>query len=92
MPQACSLYRERFDGLCSELLPADYLDRHELGCLFPSRERLLLFELFQAVFVDSRGVVPANLDVVDFIRSRADAAPPVRVSVAMAPSSKETRA
>ncbi|HEY2295247.1 MAG TPA: asparagine synthase (glutamine-hydrolyzing) [Thermoanaerobaculia bacterium] len=94
MPSACTRYKERFEALCNELLPIDYLGRHELGCIFPSRVRLLLFELFQAVFVDSRGEAPANLDVVDFIRSRADATPPLRASVpvAMAPSSTETRA
>jgi asparagine synthase (glutamine-hydrolysing) len=94
MPNACSRYRARFEALCNELLPSDYLGRHELGCLFPSRARLLLFELFQAVFVDSRGEVPANLDVVDFIRSRADATLPLRmsVSVATAPSSTEASA
>ncbi|MEA2562606.1 MAG: hypothetical protein QOH06_4110 [Acidobacteriota bacterium] len=94
MPHACSSYRERFEALCNELLPGDYLERHELGRFFLRRDRLLLFELFQEAFVDSRGEVPANLDVVDFIRSRADAMPRVRtsVSLATAPSSTETRA
>lgn len=94
MPNACSRYRERFEALCNELLPGDYLERHELGCLFPNRARLLLFELFQEVFVDSRGELPANVDVIDFIRSRAHATPSLHasVSVAAAPSSTETSA
>jgi asparagine synthase (glutamine-hydrolysing) len=60
----------RFDQLCDEQLPDDYLDRHELGFCFPTKRQLLGFEMFEEMFLHGRGKVAVG-DVVDYMRDRA---------------------
>jgi asparagine synthase (glutamine-hydrolysing) len=63
----------RFDSLCDEVLPDDYLDRHELGYCFPTKRQLLSFEMFQDIFrAGSGGSAIGN--VLDYMQDRGEAA------------------
>jgi len=55
LPSAGSNLRPRFDRLCDEILPDDYLTRHELGSCFEMKRELLMFELFHEIFMVHRG-------------------------------------
>jgi asparagine synthase (glutamine-hydrolysing) len=70
-PSAGSRHRERLDQLCDRALPEDYLTRHELGFCFSSKRELLVFELFQEIFLHNRGALPDDLSVLELIRQRA---------------------
>jgi asparagine synthase (glutamine-hydrolysing) len=72
-PSAGMSFLNRFEKLCNEQLPNDYLRRHEYGFCFESKRQLLLFELFHEIFVRNRGDVSSVPGVVEFIRQRADA-------------------
>jgi len=57
---------QRFGRLCESRLPADYLDRHELGFCFSSIRQLLMFEYFREVFLRHGGDTSV-VDIVDFV-------------------------
>src|SRR2546421_705419 len=46
LPSAGWRLRQRFSNLCDEVLPDDYLTRHELGPYFETKRGPLMFELF----------------------------------------------
>jgi asparagine synthase (glutamine-hydrolysing) len=64
----------RFDSLCDEVLPVDYLDRHELGYCFATKRQLLSFEMFQDIFLTGSGTSAAIGDVGDYMQDRGEAA------------------
>ena len=70
MPSVGLRLRSRFDALCEEILPAQYLAGHELGYCFASKRELLIFELFEDIFFTNRGDVRQTGSLLDFMRSR----------------------
>ena len=70
-PSAGARHYAALSALCERELPDDYLDRHDLGFLFATKRELLLFELFEEIFVTGRGADPSGLTVTDFLRERA---------------------
>ena len=62
---------DRFDQMCDETLPDDYLARHSYGCCFTSKRELLLFDMFLEIFMKHRGDTSAIGDVTSFMRSRS---------------------
>jgi len=75
VPSACVQYMDRFDRLCNETLPDDYLSRHELGNCFESKRQLLLFDFFTEIFVTHRGNSENAGGVLDFLRMTANGRP-----------------
>jgi asparagine synthase (glutamine-hydrolysing) len=67
-------YAKRFEELCEASVPDAYLAAHRLGRLNLKKHRLILFDLFELIFLEGRGVCPAGLDMFEFIRERAGAA------------------
>lgn len=61
----------RFDRLCDEVLPGDYLERHELGFCFATKRQLLAFEMFEDVFLRGGGDASAVGDVVEYMQERS---------------------
>ena len=55
LPSAGWRLRQRFSNLCDEVLPDDYLTRHELGPYFETKRGPLMFELFHEIFMVHRG-------------------------------------
>jgi len=70
VPSAGTRLRQRFDRLCDEVLPNDYLTRHELGPYFAKKRELLMFELFHEIFMAHRGDSQAVGSILEFMRSR----------------------
>jgi asparagine synthase (glutamine-hydrolysing) len=70
-PVAGILLLDRFDRLCNERLPEDYLTGHEFGRCFTAKRQLLMFDLFCEVFITHRGESDAVGGVLDFIAARA---------------------
>lgn len=70
LPSAGVNFLSKFDKLCNDLLPDDYLNRHEMGFCFSSKRQLLLFELFSEIFMNQRGLVSDKFDVIEFIKDR----------------------
>jgi asparagine synthase (glutamine-hydrolysing) len=73
VPASGTRLAARFAALCQELLPADYLDRHELGPYFRTTHGLLLFEMFCETFLVHRGDPAGMGSAMDFLMSRAGA-------------------
>ncbi|KYF55846.1 hypothetical protein BE08_04990 [Sorangium cellulosum] len=71
---------DRFDTLCEETLPDDYLAKHELGFCFGAKRELLLFEMFIETFMKHRGDPGAVGSVRDFLNDRTTASAARRVS------------
>jgi hypothetical protein len=69
-PATDSLHQAAFRRLCRERLGAGYLASHPLGPAFRENADLLLFELFQYLFVEQRGILPAGFDLEDFISEK----------------------
>lgn len=69
-PQGDREYRNQFELLCAELLPKGYRQGHRFGEVFPGSSLLVLFDLFELIFVENRGSVPTSFDMTEFIRSR----------------------
>ncbi len=61
----------RFDRLCEEVLPASYLESHELGFCFGTKRELLTFEIFHDVFLRGGGDVGVVGNVLDYLDDRA---------------------
>ncbi|TMC21989.1 MAG: asparagine synthase (glutamine-hydrolyzing) [Chloroflexi bacterium] len=61
---------QRFDRLCDEILPDDYLTQHELGFCFKRKRSLLLFELFYEIFMVHRGDGKTVGSILSFLKSR----------------------
>lgn len=72
VPSAGIRYLQMFDRLCDEVLPDDYLTRHEWAGWFGTKRELLLFDMFVDIFIEHRGDGSAVGDVVDYLRARAD--------------------
>ena len=70
-PAAGKVHHERFTRMCNELLPDDYVTHHELGRCFSSKRELVLFDMFNEVFMKHRGDGAAMGSALDFIRSRS---------------------
>jgi asparagine synthase (glutamine-hydrolysing) len=60
--------RRRLADLCEQVLPDDYVSRHELGGCFDSKLQLLMFEMFVEIFLTHRGDGTAVGSVTDFMR------------------------
>lgn len=71
-PVAGVFLLDRFDQLCDQTLPVDYLARSPYGRCFPSRRKLLMFELFSELFYKHRGDITRLPTMVDFIASRTN--------------------
>lgn len=69
-PSSGARLLQNFDEECDRRLPANYLDRHELGAAFRTKRHLLMFEYFCAAFLDHRGDVDAVGDIMGFLESR----------------------
>lgn len=70
-PVAGLFLLDRFDRLCEETLPDDYLRKHELGFCFRTKRELLLFEMFVEIFMNHRGDRASIGSFGDFLESRA---------------------
>jgi asparagine synthase (glutamine-hydrolysing) len=77
-PSAGARHHATLTAQCDRDLPEDYLARHELGFCFSTKRDLLLFELFQELFVNGRGADPAAVSLVDFMAERAGRAVALR--------------
>ncbi|WFE33539.1 asparagine synthase (glutamine-hydrolyzing) [Micromonospora sp. WMMD975] len=64
-------HRERFIRLCEQVLPADYLRDDEYGAYFEQKSDLLVFNLYQEIFVRCRGVLPDGFTMLDFMAQQA---------------------
>ena len=73
LPSAGARHMEKLDKLCNEMLPSDYLSKHEFGRYFESKLRLLVFEMFVDIFTKHRGNPAPVGTVEDFIGARAGA-------------------
>lgn len=62
---------DRFDRLCNEVLPDDYVTRHELGSCFSEKRELLMFDMFIEMFMKHRGDSGSIGSVMDFMQARA---------------------
>jgi asparagine synthase (glutamine-hydrolysing) len=67
-----------FDRLCDEVLPSDYVERHEFGACFATKRQLVLFDMFVDMFIVHRGDRAAVGGVLDYVRSRGDCAGALR--------------
>jgi asparagine synthase (glutamine-hydrolysing) len=70
VPHLAGRYLSRFDELCDQTLPDDYLDRHELGPCLAGKRDLLLLELFEEIMITNRGAVPAGFSMPAFVEER----------------------
>jgi asparagine synthase (glutamine-hydrolysing) len=73
-PTAGMRYLRRFDQLCDDRLPADYLESHEFGACFRSKRELLSFEIFCEIFFRHRGDAAAAGSTLDFMARRGETA------------------
>jgi asparagine synthase (glutamine-hydrolysing) len=69
-PSAGARHHATLTDLCERELPDDYLARHDLGFCFTSKRDLLMFELFEEMFVAGRGADPADFPLTEFLRER----------------------
>lgn len=69
-PQSVGTHLQRFEQLCDQWLPADYLESHDMGFRFRGKRDLLLYDLFLEIFFERRGVVGDDFDLIHFMRSR----------------------
>lgn len=74
VPSAGIRYLRMFDRLCDEILPEDYLTRHEWAGWFGTKRELFLFDMFVDIFVVHRGDPTGIGDVLEYMRTRAGAA------------------
>jgi hypothetical protein len=70
-PSAGARHHGTLTDQCERELPEDYLSRHDLGFCFASKRDLLLFELFEELFVRGRGADPAGITLAEFLRERS---------------------
>jgi asparagine synthase (glutamine-hydrolysing) len=70
-PSASTSYLARFDEICEANLPDAYLKKHELGRWFSTKRELLLFDLFSLIYLQERGTLSDEIDVLDFIRRKS---------------------
>jgi len=61
---------DRFDQMCNETLPDDYLTRHELGFCFRAKRELFLFEVFMEIFMKHRGDSDSIGSVTELLQAR----------------------
>ncbi len=80
LPQSGSYLSGQFSELCAQGVSDDYVACHPLkelfifedrGTLRYSKRDLVLFELFQFLFLEHRGAAPAHFKVRDFINDRS---------------------
>ncbi|MDW9418626.1 asparagine synthase (glutamine-hydrolyzing) [Sinorhizobium meliloti] len=74
VPSSGRILHRRFEKLCEDVLPASYLERHELGFCFTHKWQLLMFELFHELFIENRGNADRLGGVLDALSARADSA------------------
>jgi asparagine synthase (glutamine-hydrolysing) len=67
IPAAVSRHRAVFHTMCKEMLPDNYLESHPLGFCFTKEEDLLLYELFEEIFIKNRGDVSKVGDMNEFL-------------------------
>jgi len=70
-PAAGVILLDRFDRLCSEMLPDKYVERHEYGGCFTSKRELLLFDFFLEIYMKHRGAAAETGGVLEFLSARA---------------------
>ena len=69
-PAAGKAHLARLTRLCDEMVPDQYVKRHEFGRFFASKRELIMFDMFLDVFMTHRGDSTAVGSVIDFIRAR----------------------
>jgi asparagine synthase (glutamine-hydrolysing) len=74
-PSAGMRHLTRFNAMCDEMLPDSYVADHPLGRCFPTKRHLLLFDMFQALFLEHRGDPGSLGGVMEFIRERQHGRP-----------------
>jgi hypothetical protein len=62
----------KFSDMCERNLPDGYVERHQYRCAFPSKQELLLFDLFTRIFLEQRGAEPDELDIFEFVKEKAE--------------------
>ena len=70
-PDARRASQGRFHKLCDAVLPPGYLAGHPRRALLSHQAQAVWFDLFEHVFCDRRGELPADLDVLDHLAARA---------------------
>jgi asparagine synthase (glutamine-hydrolysing) len=71
-PSASSNLHARFDKLCDEVLPADYLKNNKFGRFFVRKRELLVFEMFVQHFIENRANPTGLQSALDCLEKRAD--------------------
>jgi len=61
----------RFHELCDRVLPNAYLAQHPQRHFLSHKAQGIWFDLFRFLFCERRGVLPPDVDVVDFVAERA---------------------
>jgi asparagine synthase (glutamine-hydrolysing) len=61
----------RFHQVCERVLPARYFAEHPHRQVLFHAVQAIWLDLFQLIFCEHRGVLPAGLDVVEFLAERA---------------------
>jgi asparagine synthase (glutamine-hydrolysing) len=72
-PGAFWRHQQALGRLCDRTLPDGYRSRHELGRCLPDNLGLVMFDLFEEIFVHGRGTLPDGLTLPDFLRDRGAA-------------------
>lgn len=80
LPSTGFYHLSRFNKVCQANLPDDYVEKHEWSPLVASGDErgwlsrkceMLLFDLFRFIFIEQRGVLPAEFEVMDFIKEKS---------------------
>jgi asparagine synthase (glutamine-hydrolysing) len=70
-PSSGKILLDRFERLCDEMLPDEYVTNHEFGRCFLTKRDLLMFDMFIEIFMRHRGDSAAVGTVMDFLRERS---------------------
>jgi asparagine synthase (glutamine-hydrolysing) len=70
IPAAVSNHRSVFHNMCKEILPDNYLKSHPLGFCFTKKEDLMIYEIFENIFIKNKGDVLNSERVIEFLLSK----------------------
>lgn len=76
-PSAGLVLIKHFDRICDETISDGYVAQHAFGECFKTKRELLMFDMFIEIFMKHRGDNAAVGGVLEFLRDRSHAAPPL---------------
>lgn len=71
LPEAVAGHADQFDAMCEARLPDHYASNHKFGALFESKQKLLLIDLFEWLFVRRRGHLDSGFSIEQFMSDAA---------------------